>query len=161
MNDAIHLTSPNDVAISTLGTSIGRRRSLKSQMKNTFFSPAAQRLIASNPNRLVQFSCGHLGSRGETALDTAHQTELTTLRKPLPTNQLNTAHFISRRTFLTCAIHFAQSLFFISLNVLRSPTNLVFRFELHFLRHAIEVQDRAAGHSQVTVWRDLQTGVAR
>ena len=100
MNHAIHLTSPNDVATSTLGTPIGRRRSRQSQMKNTFFSPAGQRLIASNTNRLVQFSRGHLGPRGETALDTAHQTELTTLRKPLPTNQLNFAHFISRRTVL-------------------------------------------------------------
>jgi hypothetical protein len=68
-------------------------------MKNAFFSPASQRLIASDPNRLVQFSLGgHLGSHGETALDTAHQTELTADRKPLPTNRFNDAHFISRRT---------------------------------------------------------------
>ena len=38
------------------------------------------------------------GSHGETALDTAHQTELPAVRKTLPTNQLNNAHFISRRT---------------------------------------------------------------
>jgi hypothetical protein len=68
-------------------------------MKISFFSPARPRLIASNPNRLVQCSTGgHLGSHGETALDTAHQTELTTFRKPLPKNRLNNAHFISSRT---------------------------------------------------------------
>lgn len=41
-----------------------------------------------NLNRLIQFSHGHLGSPGESALDTAHQTELTTLRKPLPDSQI-------------------------------------------------------------------------
>ncbi len=68
-------------------------------MKNTFFSPACQRLLASKPNRLIQLSLGgHLGSPDETALDTAHQTELTAVRKPLPATQLNIAEFFSRRT---------------------------------------------------------------
>ena len=109
MDHAIDLASPNHVSISTLGTSIARRRSRHSQMKNSFFSPASQRLIASNPNRLGQFLLGgHLGSHCETALDTAHQTELTAVRKPLPTNQLNNAHFISRRTRIEagCDFHF-------------------------------------------------------
>lgn len=85
------LTSPNHVATPALRTSITRRRSRHSQMKNAIFSPAGQRLIASNPYRLVQFSRGHLGSHGETALDTAHQTELTTFRIPTTTPQINNA----------------------------------------------------------------------
>lgn len=97
MDHAINLTSPNDVAISRLQTSIGRRQSLQSQMKNTFFSPAGQGLIASNTHRPVQCSRGHLGTLGDTALDTAHKTELNTLGKPSK-NQSNGAHFVSRRT---------------------------------------------------------------
>lgn len=79
-----------------LGTSIARRESRHSQIKNPFFPPAGQWFIARNPNRLVQFLLGgHLGSPGETALDTAHLTDLTTVRKPSHTNQLCIAHFIS------------------------------------------------------------------
>jgi hypothetical protein len=94
MDHPIHLTSPNDVPIPALRASIARRRSGQSQVKNAFFSPASQWLIASNTNRPVQFSRGHLGSPGETALDTAHQTELTTFRKLNPQNG-----FSSRTSF--------------------------------------------------------------
>lgn len=50
-------------------------------MKNTLFSPAFQRFVASNPNCFVQFSRGYRGSLGESALDIAHQTAVTTPRK--------------------------------------------------------------------------------
>jgi hypothetical protein len=45
IDHATHLTSPNQFAISTLGTSIAQCRSRHPQMKNTFFSPAGQWIV--------------------------------------------------------------------------------------------------------------------
>jgi hypothetical protein len=82
------------VTVPALRTSIAGRRSRQPQMKNTIFSPAFQRLVASNPNCLVQFSRGHLGSPDESDLDTAHQTEVTTPRKqPTALNLRSALHF--------------------------------------------------------------------
>jgi hypothetical protein len=81
---SIHQTSPNALPLPILGTSIARRWCRHSQVKNFFFSQAGQGLISSNPNRIMQFSRGHLDSPDETALAADYQSELATLRNPFP-----------------------------------------------------------------------------